>query len=121
MLIDGELDAAIYGAAMPRRLAATKRDPGPGPAAHDWYCKYGLVPLNHMVVVTEHLARSNPQAVVELYRLLEEGKKAAGIPAGGIDTAPFGKETNRPCLELLSSYAAQQSLLSRRIAFDALW
>ena len=121
MLLDGEIDAAIYGAELPRDSRLQSVIPDPDAAALDWYCKYGLVPLNHMVVVTEHLARSNPQAVVELYRLLEEGKKAAGIPAGGIDTAPFGKETNRPCLELLSSYAAEQGLISRRMGFDELW
>jgi 4,5-dihydroxyphthalate decarboxylase len=74
-----------------------------------------------MVVVTEELADSNPQAVTELYRLLEEGKKAAGIPPSGIDTTPFGKEINRSCLQLLNSYAAQQGLISRRIEFDDLW
>ena len=121
MLLDGEIDAAMYGAELPTDSRLQSVIPDPDAAALDWYRKYGLVPLNHMVVVTEHLARSNPEAVVELYRLLEEGKKAAGIPVGGIDTAPFGKETNRPCLELLSSYAAQQSLLSRRMGFDELW
>ena len=55
-------------------------------------------------------------------RLLELGKQAAGAPAAGqVDTAPFGKEANRPCLELLISYAAQQGLLSRRLAVDELW
>ena len=121
MLLDGEIDAAMYGAELPTDSRLQSVIPDPDAAALDWYRKYGLVPLNHMVVVTEHLARSNPEAVVELYRLLEEGKKAAGIPVGGIDTAPFGKETNRPCLELLSSYAAQQSLLSRRMGFDERW
>ena len=121
MLLDGEIDAAIYGAELPTDSRLQSVIPDPDAAALAWYRKHGLVPLNHMVVVTEHLARSHPQAVVELYRLLEEGKKAAGIPADGIDTAPFGKETNRPCLELLSSYAAQQGLISRRIGFDELW
>ena len=75
-----------------------------------------------MVVVTQTLARANPQAVAELYRLLEAGKKASGLPApGAIDTAPFGKEANRPCLELLVSYAVQQKLLPRRLEFDELW
>ena len=75
-----------------------------------------------MVVVTEALARANPAAVAELYRLLEAGKKTAGLPAAGqIDTAPFGKEANRPCLELLMSYAVQQKLVPRRLEFDELW
>ena len=119
MLIAGELDAAIYGAALPKdpRLQSVIKDPEA--EAKSWYAKHGLVPVNHMVVVTDELARSNPQAVGELYRLLEEGKKAA--PAGGVDTAPFGKEANRRCLDLLLSYCMQQKLISQRLKFDDLW
>jgi 4,5-dihydroxyphthalate decarboxylase len=96
--------------------------PDPDTAARVWYGQHGLVPVNHMVVVTEALARSNPKAVAELYRLLEQSKQAAGLPtAGEVDTAPFGKEANRPCLELLVTYAAQQALIPRRLAVDELW
>ena len=122
MLTDGELDAAIYGAELPKdpRLQSVIADPDA--AARDWYGKHGLVPVNHMVVVTEQLAQSNPRAVAELYRLLEEGRKVAGLPAAGaIDTAPFGREANRPCLELLISYAVEQRLISRRLDVDELW
>jgi len=45
---------------------------------------------------------------------------AAG-PLAGIDTAPFGKAANRPCLELLMSYATQQGLISGRLTVDQLW
>ena len=121
MLLDGEIDVAIYGADLPKDSRLQSVVPDPDAAALDWYRKHGLVPLNHMVVVTKELAGSNPKAVTELYRLLEEGKKAASMPADGIDTAPFGKEINRPCLELLNSYAAEQGLISRRMEFDDLW
>jgi 4,5-dihydroxyphthalate decarboxylase len=66
------------------------------------------------------LARANPQAVAELYRLLEAGKQAAG-QRGPIDTAPFGKDANRPGLDLLISYAFQQGLIPRRLDVDELW
>jgi 4,5-dihydroxyphthalate decarboxylase len=120
MLIDGELDAAIYGAALPDdpRLQSVITDPDT--AARDWYGKHKLLPVNHMVVVTDELMRSNPRAVAELYRLLEQGRMAAG-PLAGIDTAPFGKAANRPCLELLMSYAKQQGLISGRLTVDQLW
>jgi 4,5-dihydroxyphthalate decarboxylase len=122
MLIDGELDAAIYGAALPNDPRLQSVIPDPEAAARAWYGQHGLVPVNHMVVVTEDLARSNPKAVAELYRLLEESKAAAGLPAAGeIDTAPFGKEANRPCLELLISYAVQQGLIPRRLTVEELW
>jgi 4,5-dihydroxyphthalate decarboxylase len=120
MLLDGALDAAIYGAALPndQRLKSVITDPDA--AARAWYGKHGLVPVNHMVVVTEQLAKSNPSAVTEFYRLLEAGKQAAPV-AGHIDMTPFGKEANRPCLELLISYAVQQRLISRRLDVDELW
>ncbi len=125
-LLGGELDAAIYGAELPKdaRLQSVIADPDT--AAQAWYAKHGLVPVNHMVVVTDTLARSNPKAVAELYRLLQAGKEAAktasGPPAKGQpDMAPFGKEANRPCLELLLSYAIQQKLIPRPLAFDDLW
>ena len=126
MLIDGELDAAIYGAALPNDPRLQSVIPNPDAAARAWYAKHGLVPVNHMVVVTDELARSNPKAVAELYRLLAAGqeaaKKAAGLPAaGGVDTAPFGKEANRRCLELLIAYCVQQGLISRRLTVDELW
>lgn len=122
MLLDGELDAAIYGAAMPedKRLQSVIVDPEA--AAKVWYAKHKLVPVNHMVVVTDELTRDNPEAVTELYRLLEEGRQAAGLPAPGkADTTPFGKNANSACLTLLLSYARQQSLISRRLTVEELW
>jgi 4,5-dihydroxyphthalate decarboxylase len=120
MLLDGELDAAIYGAAMPddAQLKTVIADPKADALA--WYAKHKLVPVNHMVVVTDELARDNPKAVAELYRLLEAGRKAAP-PKGEIDTAPFGKDANRKGLELLMSYAVQQRLVTRAIPIDDLW
>jgi 4,5-dihydroxyphthalate decarboxylase len=121
MLIDGELDAAIYGAAMPDDPRLKSVIPNPDEAAKAWYGKHRLVPVNHMVVVPDELLRAKPEAVAELYRMLEAGRRAAGAPPGGIDTTPFGKEANRPCLELLISYCVQQGLIARRMTVDELW
>jgi len=121
MLLDGELDAAIYGAAMPDDARLKSVIENPDDEAKKWYAKHGLVPVNHMVVVTDELKRSNPAAVAELYRMLEAGKKAAGVPPGGLDTAPFGKEQNRRCLELLISYAVQQQQIPHALTVDELW
>lgn len=122
MLIDGELDAAIYGAAMPDDPRLQSVIPDPDAAARAWYDKHGVIPVNHMVVVTDELARTQPQAVAAFYRLLEESKKAAGGPgAGAIDMAPFGRAANRPGLDMLISYAVQQNLIPRRLSVDELW
>ncbi len=120
MLLDGELDAAIYGAALPGDPRLQSVIPDPDAAARAWYGKHGLVPVNHMVVVSEELAKSNPSAVAELYRLLEAGKQMAPA-AGAIEMTPFGREANRPCLELLISYAVQQRLIPHKLSAEALW
>jgi 4,5-dihydroxyphthalate decarboxylase len=120
MLIDGELDAAIYGADLPGDPRLQSVIPDPETAARAWYGQHHLVPVNHMVVVTDDLARSKPQAVAELYRLLEAGRTAAGY-GGDVDMAPFGKAANRACLELLMTYAVQQRLIPRRLPIDELW
>ena len=82
-----------------RRSGAQERDPDPDAAAQQWYAKHKVVPINHMVVVTEKLAKSNPDAVREVFRLLAESKQAAGLPKpGAIDFLPFGLEACRPAL-----------------------
>jgi 4,5-dihydroxyphthalate decarboxylase len=121
MLRAGEIDAAIYGGDMPNEPWLTSVIPDPDGAAQRWYAKYRAVPINHMVVVKESLAKSNPDAVREVYRLLLQGKKAAGAPRGGIDFIPFGVEACRPGLELIVDYAVQQKLIPRRLAHDELY
>lgn len=122
MLLDGELDAAIYGAAMPDDPRLKSVIPDPQAAAQAWYEKHGVIPVNHMVVVTDELMQAQPQAVAEFYRLLEQSKAKAGLPKpGALDTAPFGREANRSCLEMLISYAVQQRLIPRRLSVDELW
>ena len=121
MLLDGELDAAIYGAAMPDDARLKSVVANPDEEAKAWYAKHHLVPVNHMVVVTDEFAKAHPEAVTELYRMLEAGRAAAGGAKDGIDKTPFGKAANRPCLELLISYCLQQRLISRKLSVDELW
>jgi len=120
MLIAGELDAAIYGADMPKDDRLKSVIDNPEAAAREWYARHKMVPVNHMVVVTDELAKSNPDAVAELCRLLEAGRTAAR-QSGPIDVTPFGKEANRPCLDLLLSYARQQGLVSSQLTVESLF
>ncbi len=120
MLIGGEIDAAIYGAELPKDARLKSVIENPEAEAKTWYAKHKLVPVNHMVVVTDELAKSNPAAVTELYRLLEAGRKATP-PQGEIDIAPFGKDANRKCLELLTMYCVQQKILARSLDVDGLF
>ena len=122
MLLDGELDAAIFGGAVPSdpRLKSVIADPEA--AAKEWYGRHGTVPINHMVVCKASLAQSDPPAVREIFRMLLESKKAAGLPkAGAVDTIPFGFDAARPALELMCSYAAELRLVPRKYAVEELF
>ena len=122
MLIDGELDAAIFGGNMPDdpRLKSVITDPET--AGKEWYGEHGTVPVNHMVVLKDNLSKSNPTAVRELFRMLLESKKAAGLPKpGAIDFVPFGFDAVKPALELMSAYALEMQLIPRSYAVEELF
>ncbi len=122
MLIDGELDAAIFGGNMPDDPRLKSVIPNPEATALEWYKKHGIVPVNHMVVVKESLAKSDPGAVREVFRMLLDSKKAAGLPkAGTIDFVPFGFDAVKPALDLMSSYAFEMKLIPRRYSVEELF
>jgi len=121
MLRAGELDAAIYGADLPNDPTLKSLIPDAEAAAQGWYARHKVVPINHMVVVTEKLAKSNPQTVKEIYRLLLRAKNAAGLPkAGAIDFLPFGLKACRPAQTIIT-YALQQRLIPRKIEVEDLF
>jgi 4,5-dihydroxyphthalate decarboxylase len=122
MLLEGELDAAIFGGNIPKdpRLKSVIADPDAG--ANDWYRKHATVPVNHMVVVKSALVKSDPGAVREIYRMLHASKQVAGLPKPGtVDTIPFGFAAVRPALELMSSYALEMKIIPRRFIVEELF
>jgi 4,5-dihydroxyphthalate decarboxylase len=122
MLLAGELDAAIVGDGAPADPRIKTVIPAPAAAARAWHAKHGAIQLNHLVVVKESLARSDPQAVREIYRLLAESKRAAGLPkAGELDLNPFGVEANRRNLDIAIDCVYRQQLIPRRYAVDELF
>jgi 4,5-dihydroxyphthalate decarboxylase len=114
MLLDGELDA-VLGEKVDR---PGLRPLFPDAAAEEkaWFAKHGVLPIDHMVVVSESLSRNHPEAVREISRLLRES--AALAPAG----APrFSDDEMRRSLQLIIRYTAQQGLISRTFAVDELF
>jgi 4,5-dihydroxyphthalate decarboxylase len=114
MLLDGELDA-VLGEKVDR--------PGVRPLFPDvvaeeksWFAKHGVMPINHMVVVSETLSRTQPDAVREVFRLLQAS--AARAPAASPE---FGADEMRRSLELIVQYTAQQGLIPRAFAVDELF
>ncbi len=116
MLLAGELDAAIVAErALPDpRLASMILDPAA--AADAWRATHRALQINHMVVVKQSLARSEPDAVREVYRLLAESRQAAGAP----ELNPFGWEANRRNLELAIEQTWRQGLIAQRYTVDGL-
>ena len=122
MVLEGELDAAIFGAVMPTDPRLRSVIAEPEKAAQDWYQTHGTVPLNHMVVVKNTLSKSDPGAVREVFRMLLDSKKAAGLPKpGAIDTIPFGFDAVKPALDLMSSYALEMKIIPRRYSVEELF
>jgi 4,5-dihydroxyphthalate decarboxylase len=114
MLLDGELDA-VLGEKVDR--------PGlkplfPDAAAEEksWFAKHGVMPINHMVVVSTTLSSQHPEAVREVFRLLQES--AALAPAG---TPRLDQPEMRRSLEMIIGYTAQQGLIPRAYVVDELF
>ncbi|MGA6967325.1 MAG: hypothetical protein WBZ51_27395 [Xanthobacteraceae bacterium] len=122
MLLDGELDAAIVGDKLPdprlRHLI-----PDAETVARNWAQTHGGVPINHMVVLREDIAKSRPDVAKELFRLLLASKRAGKAPSDGtaLDPLRFGVEACRPTLEIIIDYCVRQKLIPRKIAVEALF
>jgi 4,5-dihydroxyphthalate decarboxylase len=123
MLLDGELDAALgIGAAAAGHPQLQPLIPDPLVAADDWARRKGFTPINHMAVVTRKLNDERPDVVRELYRLLDESKRAAPPGSiGGHDPMPSGIEANRPALEQAVEFAFSQGVITRRLTVDELF
>jgi 4,5-dihydroxyphthalate decarboxylase len=121
MLLDGELDAAIVGDTLPDpRLKPLI--PDADAVACRWAETHGGVPINHMMVVREAIAKSRPDIVQEICRLLQESRRAASPPAGGLlDPWRFGVEENRRSIEIVIDYSYRQKLIPRKFTVDELF
>ena len=120
MLLAGELDAVLGERSDDPRFATLF--PDPTAEAKAWYAHHGIVPVNHMVVVSEKLARENPEAVREVFRLFKASKAKAAKPTGdAIDFCPFGLEPLRKPLQTIVQYAAQQRLIPRAYPVEELF
>jgi 4,5-dihydroxyphthalate decarboxylase len=113
MLIDGELDAVLGEKVDHPDLKPLFADVAAEEKA--WFAKQGVMPINHMVVVSQKLSDTHPDAVREVHRML--AASAAASPA-----APrFNAEEMRRSLELVIHYCAQQKLIPRAFTVDELF
>ncbi len=122
MLLDGELDAGIVGDHLPDpRLAYLI--PNPEEEAKKWALSHGGVPINHLAVVRQSIARERPDVVKEVFRLLHESKMAAKLPETGtpLDPLRYGIEANRRALDVIIDFSFAQGMIPRRFSVDELF
>ena len=121
MLLDGDLDAAIVGDTLldPRLKPLI---PDAEAVARTWAQAHGGVPINHLMVVRDTIAKSRPDIVQEIYRVLQESRRTAAPPPGGaLDPWRFGIEANRRSLEIIVDYSFRQKLIPGKFPVDELF
>jgi 4,5-dihydroxyphthalate decarboxylase len=120
MLLDGQVDAIVLRDTKLEDTRLKRLIPDPDRAAQEWHARNRAIQINHMVTVKDTLTKSNPDAVREVYRLLEEAKRRGPAP-GTPDMTPFGLEANRRNLEVAIDYVYQQRLIPKRFKVDELF
>jgi 4,5-dihydroxyphthalate decarboxylase len=119
MVLDGEIDAAIFGSENPEGTPLKRLIPDAAEVAARWAEKHGGVPINHMMVIKESITEARPDVVREVYRMLKESASAGLSKETG---APrFGVEAVRKSLETIIQFAECQGLIPRRFSVDELF
>jgi len=120
MLIDGEVDAAILGdVALDPRFKTLI--PEPEKVAAQWAASHGGIPINHMVVIREQIAKTRPDVVKEVFRLLVESAAKGGLKGDQAAAIRFGLDAVRASLEHIIDYSVTQKLIPRRFTVDELF
>ena len=119
MLLDGEIDAAIFGSENPQGTPLKPLIPNAAEVAARWAEKHGGIPINHMMVIKESIAKDRPDVVREVYRMLKQST-AAG-PSKIAEALRFGVEAVRKSLETIIQYSERQRLIPRRFSVDELF
>ena len=114
MFLSGEIDAAVALAGVdPTKVRSVI--PDADAVAAEWSRKTGVYPINHVVVVKDAVLAEYPWLADELMRLFAESKRLAD------DAVPYGIGANRPAIELLMRYAAEQGLIPRAYSVEELF
>ena len=120
MMLDGELDAAILGNDMPKDPRVQTLIRNPFEEAEKWCQREGVLPINHMFVVTEKLSKERPDIVREIYRMLVESRAKAPESVTSA-LPPVGLEANRKTIQMALDWTWEQHILPRRLSFDELF
>ncbi len=121
MLMSGGVDAGILGNDLPDDPKIKAVIPNAKTAGRAYFDKTGLIPINHMLVVTKELADRRPDLVREIFRLFRESKMNAPASAGQPDLRPLGIKAISPSLQVVVDLAYHQKLIPQKFSLDELF
>ena len=121
MLIDGEIDAALIGDKFPDPRFKTLV-PDAEAANKKWAETHGGVPINHMVIVRDKIAKERPDVLEEIFRVFKAARDLdTTAPKGALDPYRFGVEANRAALERVIDYSLKQQMITKKVTVDDLF
>ncbi|XHS77786.1 hypothetical protein ACFJGW_19025 [Burkholderiaceae bacterium UC74_6] len=120
MLMDGELDAAIFGNDLPQHEDIAPVIADYAEADRRWQAEHGFVPINHVLAVPTAVAQTHPEAVRAVYRLFKQGKASVADPAALQKRLPDGIDALRGPLAKTLAFCEQQGLMPRRLDIEEL-
>jgi 4,5-dihydroxyphthalate decarboxylase len=122
-LIDGDVDAILFGTKPKGEERVTTVIEDPKAAGLDWGTRNHAVPINHMVTIRTELADSRPDIVRAVYRALLASRAAAdGQPVPGAPVLePNGFANVQNAVNIGMRYAVAQGLIPRVFPIDELY
>ena len=146
MLLEGELDAAIYPEMLPSVRSGSPKVgllfPRTREAEIDYYRKSGIFPIMHTVVIKNEILERHPWVAVSVlqgfqkakelcYRRMQDPRNLALAWASdvlreqkdalGADPWPYGLEPNRKALEAVVRYEYEQAMIKKKPAIEELF
>jgi len=120
MLMDGELDAAIFGNDLPAHEDIAPVIGDHAEVDRRWQAEHGFVPINHVLTMPLALAQAEPEKARAVYRLFKQGKASVGDPPALRRRLPDGADALRGPLATTLAFCERQGLMPRPVTVDEL-
>jgi 4,5-dihydroxyphthalate decarboxylase len=146
MLLEGELEAAIYPETLPSVRSGSAKVgllfPDAKKAEQEYYRASGIFPIMHTVVIRNSILERHPWVAVSMMQAFQQAKElcyrhmqdphnlalvwAADVlreqkEALGADPWPYGLEANRKALEAVVRYEQEQGMIRKKPAVEELF
>lgn len=146
MLLDGELEAALYPEVLPSIRSGSPKVgllfPDPRQAEIDYFKRSGIFPIMHTVVIKNAILEKHPWVAVSVLQAFQQAKELcyarlrnprntalAWMPdllreqeaVLGQDPWPYGIEDNRKALEAAVRYVFDQGMIASRPKIEELF